>query len=151
MEAPDMNKRFLMAIVLCVACDTPAPAPVETVPLPGEWTLVAINNSPVPFDFGGARCIHGEQMRIDEDGHYSRTQSSSVYKCQDPEYVTSLTGQWALAAAGYSFSQDQENCAHPPAAAKLTRNSLVIDWIAESPSRGNPCYSFTWTFSYRKK
>jgi hypothetical protein len=146
-----MKTRFLLAIVLCAACDTPAPAALETVPLPGEWTLVAVNNSSVPFDWGSALCILGEQMRIDEEGHYSRAQSYSIYTCQDPENLALLTGQWALGEAGYEFSPDQANCTHPPAAAKLTGNSLIVDWVAESPSRGNPCYSFTWTFSYEKK
>jgi hypothetical protein len=140
-----------MAIVLCAACDTPGPAAPATVPLPGEWTLVAVNHSSLPFDFGGALCILGEQMQIDEEGHYSRAQSNSVYTCQDPENLTLFTGQWALAGAAYEFSPERALCTHPPALAKLTGNSLVVDWVAESPSRGNPCYYFTWTFSYQKK
>lgn len=147
-----MNKKFLIGIVLFAACDTPAPAPVENVPLPGEWTLVAVNNSPVPFNFGNALCIHGEQMRIEEDGSLSRSHRSSVYTCQDPEYLTSLTGHWVSATdGGYVFSQDEVNCYLPPATAKVTGNTLVVDWLAWSPSRGNPNYCFVWTFTYEKK
>jgi hypothetical protein len=146
-----MKQRYLIAIILCAACEkTPAPAPLEDVPLPGEWTLVAVNDSPVPFSWSSAFCIRREQMRIDEQGRYSRDQSKSDYTCQDPETSATLTGQWAVATADYQFTQDGTRCTQPPAVAKLAGNTLVVDWRAESPSRGNPCYAYTWTFKYQK-
>lgn len=147
-----MKQRILIAIILCAACEkTPAPAPLEDVPLPGEWTLVAVNNSPVPFNWGGALCIRSEQMQIDEQGRYSRDQSYSVYTCQDPETAAILTGQWSLVTADYQFTQDGTRCTQPPAVAKLAGNTLDVEWLAESPSRGSPCYAFKWTFTYQKK
>ena len=146
-----MRNQFLIAMVMCAACDTRAPVAIENVPLPGEWTLVAVNDSPVPANPSYAHCIQGEQMRVEEDGSFSRAQRSSVYTCQDPEYFTSLTGHWVSADAGYLFSQDEVNCYLPPATAKVTGNTLVVDWLAWSPSRGNPNYCFVWTFTYEKK
>jgi hypothetical protein len=146
----------LAATLFCAACHSPLPTGVESVPLPGDWTLVSVTNppaaidSPLPFDFGGTLCIRSEQMQIDEQGRYSRRLKYSSYTCQDAEQVLARSGQWTTGATSYEFAPDQLPCAHPPASAKVTGNLLRVDWFEWSPSRGNDCYYFTWTFTYQK-
>jgi len=113
--------------------------------------LPAAVAKPLPFDFGRALCIRTEQMHIDEQGAYSRSQTYSAYTCQDSPQVVVLSGHWAPATTGYAFAPDQVLCAHAPASAIERGDLLQVEWFQFSPSPGQGCYTFTWTFTYQKQ